>query len=346
MDTHMICARELGKTYGDFQAVEGVSFDINKGEVVGLLGPNGAGKTTILRLLTGYFYPSHGNAWCDGVSVLEHPTEVKARIGYLPENAPLYNELLVWEYLDFIARARGMTPIKRRERLAYTIDTCGIAPVMNTVIGKLSRGFKQRVCLAQAILHDPPVLILDEPTSGLDPQQIVELRTLIRNLGEEKTVILSTHMLREVEAICRRVFIVYEGGLIASGTSEEMGRQLKGNTVFTIKLQTTGDEMVLRRLEQLPQVDTVLSWERPAADQIVAQVGMHETDESGEVLFDWAVAEGVKITEMKAHGLSLEEIFLTLTDSGTKTGHSISRQSRTGANDSSSEGSHDQQKEG
>ena len=218
----MIEAENLVKRYGPFEAVKGVSFRIDQGQVVGLLGPNGAGKTSIMRILTCYHFPTEGTARVDSHDVVAQPRRVRESVGYLPENAPLYEDMKVREYLGFIADARGMGGTLRRDRMEMVTATCGLSPVFGREIRRLSKGYRQRVGLAQAILHDPAVLVLDEPTSGLDPNQIVEIRSLIKSLGEKKTVILSTHILQEVEALCRRVLIMNAGRLVAQGTPDEI----------------------------------------------------------------------------------------------------------------------------
>jgi ABC-2 type transport system ATP-binding protein len=222
----MIEAASLVKRYGAFEAVKGVSFRIEAGQIAGLLGPNGAGKTSLMRVLTCYHFPDGGWARVDGHDVATEPQEVRRAIGYLPENAPAYPDMKVREYLGFLARVRELGRENARQRLEWVVETCGLSPVYARQIRRLSRGYRQRVGLAQAMLHDPAVLVLDEPTSGLDPNQIVEIRDLIRSLGERKTVLLSTHILQEVEAVCGRVLIMNAGRLAAQGTVEEIGRGL------------------------------------------------------------------------------------------------------------------------
>ncbi len=236
----MIEAASLSKRYGAFEAVKGVSFRIEAGQIVGLLGPNGAGKTSLMRILTCYHFPDGGQARVDGHDVASEPQEVRRAVGYLPENSPLYPDMKVREYLGFIAEVRDFGGELRRRRLEWVVETCGLSAVYTRYIRRLSRGFRQRVGLAQAMLHDPPVLVLDEPTSGLDPNQIVEIRALIRGLGERKTVLLSTHILQEVEAVCGRVLIMNAGRLVAQGTVAEIARGLG--------LQDAGLEEVFVRL--------------------------------------------------------------------------------------------------
>jgi ABC-2 type transport system ATP-binding protein len=222
----MIEAENLVKRYGPFEAVKGVSFRIDQGQVVGLLGPNGAGKTSIMRILTAYHFPTEGTARVASHDVVSQPRRVREAVGYLPENAPLYDDMKVREYLGFVADVRGLAGTRRRERTEMVVDTCGLSPVFGREIRRLSKGYRQRVGLAQAILHDPSVLVLDEPTSGLDPNQIVEIRALIRSLGEKKTVVLSTHILQEVEALCRSLLVMNAGRLVAQGTPDEIARGL------------------------------------------------------------------------------------------------------------------------
>ena len=222
----MIEAASLTKRYGAFEAVAGVSFQIEAGRIVGLLGPNGAGKTSLMRILTCYHFPDGGRARVDGHDVAAEPHQVRRSVGYLPESSPLYPDMKVREYLGFIAEVRDLGGEHRRRRLEWVTETCGLGAVYSRDIRRLSRGYKQRVGLAQAILHDPPVLVLDEPTSGLDPNQIVEIRALIRDLGRSKTVLLSTHILQEVQAICGQVLIMSAGRLAAQGAVEEIARGL------------------------------------------------------------------------------------------------------------------------
>ena len=222
----MIEAASLAKRYGAFEAVKGVSFRIEAGQIVGLLGPNGAGKTSLMRILTCYHFPDGGRARVDGHDVAGQPHLVRRSVGYLPEGSPLYPDMKVREYLGFMARVRELGREAARRRLGWVVETCGLAAVYTRDIRRLSRGYKQRVGLAQAILHDPPVLVLDEPTSGVDPNQILEIRALIRGLGERNPVLLSTHILQEVEAMCGKVLIMNAGKLAAQGTVEEIARDL------------------------------------------------------------------------------------------------------------------------
>jgi ABC-2 type transport system ATP-binding protein len=309
----MIEADALGKSYGSFEAVKGVSFRIERGEIVGLLGPNGAGKTSIMRILTCYHFPTRGTARVASHDVAAEPRLVRRSVGYLPENAPLYDEMKVREYLGFIADARGLEGQRRRERLERVVNACGLSDVYSRHIRKLSKGYRQRTGLAQAILHDPAVLVLDEPTSGLDPNQIVEIRSLIRSLGAEKTVVLSTHILQEVEALCRRVLILNRGTLIAEGTAEEIARGLKEGTILTVTFKGPMDMDVAQSLAALDGVRGVSSVRETAGDRTEVDLTVAAGADPSEAVYDWAVARGVKILGMRTQKTSLEEIFSRLT---------------------------------
>jgi len=221
----MIEVKDLKMQYGPVVALDGVSFQANPGEVLGLLGPNGAGKTTAMRIITTYLYPSSGTAKVDGFDILENPLEVRKRTGYLPETVPLYADMMAEEYLSFVGKARELEGAKLKERLAWVRDACNLKPVWKHLLSELSKGYGQRVGLAQALIHDPKVLILDEPTSGLDPIQIIEIRSLIKNLAKEKTVVFSTHILQEVEVLADRIVIINEGKLVAYGTKAELAQK-------------------------------------------------------------------------------------------------------------------------
>jgi len=319
----VIEVKELRKSYDRTEAVKGVSFSVERGQVVGLLGPNGAGKTTIMKILTGYHFPSSGEALVDGVDVTEDPVAVKRRIGYLPESAPLYPDLSPAEYLDFVAEARGLEGEARKRAIEKAVAACSLGPVFNKPVEELSKGYRQRLGLAQAILHDPDILILDEPTTGLDPNQILEIRSLIRDLGKEKTVILSTHILQEVEAVCSRVLILNEGLIAAQGTAEEIGQALKGEERVGFRLRGRRQGLDRAALEaalaRLPRFGALrsLSEERGSWSVDISLSGT-ETAEAGELVFDWAVSEGLALLELLPHKLSLEEIFVKLTTEGAR----------------------------
>jgi ABC-2 type transport system ATP-binding protein len=315
----MIEVKSITKRYGAAEAVKDVSFSVGKDQVLGFLGPNGAGKTTIMTLLTGFDFPSDGTATLDGFSISDNPVEVKKRTGYLPESVPLYNDMTVDEYLSFMAAARLIPPDRQKAAIEKSIIDCGLKEVRSQLVETLSKGYKQRVGLAQAIIHDPPILILDEPTSGLDPNQIIEIRSLIKKLGKSKTVILSTHILQEVEAICSQVLILNEGRIAAQGTSEEIAGTLKGGDTWELLLKGNDIAEKCSRfgLQYLHKnFDT--------APEITEENGLFKlrffftgsgqnSENSGEKIFDWAVAEGLKILGMNRRKLSLEDIFVKLT---------------------------------
>ena len=306
----MIEVSNLGKRYGNLEAVKGVSFEINAGEIVGLLGPNGAGKTTIMKILTCYQFPSFGTARVNGYDIFEQSLQIKASVGYLPENAPLYTDLNVLEYIDFIALSRALTGNKKKERIDYVISECGLEGVVYRSIGTLSKGYRQRTCLAQAIVHDPEILILDEPTSGLDPNQIIEIRDLIKRLGQEKTVILSTHILQEVEATCGEVLILNEGKIVAKGTTEEIGREMQGDTLLNLTLKAPERPAAL---ETVAGVQKLLDCRPLGQQRFQIRVSVDPQEDPEEKVFDWAVARGYKILAMVPQRLSLEDIFIKLT---------------------------------
>ena len=241
----MIEVRNLCKSYGGFEAVKNISFSVESAEVLGFLGPNGAGKTTIMKILAGCHYPSCGEVRINGVSVEDDPVETKKITGYLPENNPLYGDLTTEEYLDFAASARLLSGQEKKRAIDRVISLCSLGEHRNRLIESLSKGYRQRLGLAQAIIHDPPVLVLDEPASGLDPNQIIEMRLLVRELGKKKTVILSTHILSEVEAVCSRVLILDKGKIAAQGTLEEiaqtLGMNMKKHILEDIFVKLTGE---------------------------------------------------------------------------------------------------------
>jgi ABC-2 type transport system ATP-binding protein len=319
----VIEVENLSKNYGGVVAVDGVSFRVERDQVLGFLGPNGAGKTTVMKILTGYHFPNGGSALVDGISVTEDPVELKRRIGYLPETVPLYGELTVDEYLNFIADARLIPRAQRRGAIELSMEACGLTGYRFKRIETLSKGYKQRTGLAQAILHDPPILILDEPTTGLDPNQIIEIRSLIKELGKRKTVILSTHILQEVEAVATQVLIINQGKIAAQGRPEEIAGAMKGGdtwelivkvgpaaaagVVVTEKISRLGREYTNLSVEDTGDGAARLSFFIPGA--LVSASSGRE----GEEIFDWAVREDLKILQMNRRSLSLEDIFVQLT---------------------------------
>jgi ABC-2 type transport system ATP-binding protein len=311
----MIEVESLTKRYGRATAVDGVSFRVEKGEVLGFLGPNGAGKTTTMRILTCYLPPTEGTARVAGYDVFAQPLEVKRRVGYLPETPPLYPDMSVRGYLDFCARIKGVPAKERKTRVADAVEKCRVGDVQTTLIGKLSKGYRQRVGLAQAILHNPDVLILDEPTAGLDPKQIIETRELIRGLAGTHTVILSTHILPEVSMTCGRVLIINKGRVVAEDTPRNLTRRLRG--AGTLRLEAQADESGL--LATAKAVPGVLSVQRHDVHDGVVALDV-ESESGKDVRAELAravVAKGYGLLGLQQLGMSLEEIFLQLTTTDT-----------------------------
>ncbi|MBI4212522.1 MAG: ATP-binding cassette domain-containing protein [Deltaproteobacteria bacterium] len=308
----MIHIAELQKNFGNVRAVSNISFDVAKGEVVGLLGPNGAGKTTTMRLLTGFLTPDHGVVEVAGFSVQEKPLEARKCIGYLPENAPLYLDLEVTTYLQYIAALRGVEKNQISKRIRNVIELFELGDVVGRPIGQLSKGFRQRVGLAQALIHDPQVLILDEPTSGLDPNQITDIRQIIRNIGRERTVILSTHIMQEVEATCSRALIINKGELVGQGTLNELMHQGRGKTSYIVSAKVRR-AVFAEALQKLSGV-TIGEWlsAEGEVEQRVMLTGGNGHDR-GEDLFQMAVQSGFPLTELRREKQSLEEVFRELT---------------------------------
>ena len=253
----MIHIESLTKYYNDLCAVDQISFDITKGEIMGLLGPNGAGKTTTLQILTGFLRPTSGSIRVKDYSIDEDSLQIKKLLGYLPESAPLYHDMLVYDYLDYVANLRGIDSSNKISRIRHLSDLCGISEVMHKTINELSKGFKQRVGLAHAMMDDPEILVLDEPTSGLDPNQIIEIRDIIKQIGKEKTVILSTHILSEAEATCDRIVIINKGKIVANDTTQALKQSASGNNLISISLQNAEFESVKQQLTSISQVSDI-----------------------------------------------------------------------------------------
>jgi ABC-2 type transport system ATP-binding protein len=253
----MIQVENLTKYYHTLCAVDQINFNIEKGEILGLLGPNGAGKTTTLRMLTGYLQPSSGNIRVKGLSIDQHLLEIKKILGYLPESAPLYHDMLVLDYLNYVAAIRQINGNEKLARIRHLADLCGINEVMHQPIGELSKGYKQRVGLAHAMMNDPEVLILDEPTSGLDPNQIAEIRKIIKEIGRQKTIILSTHILSEAEATCDRIVIISQGKIVADGSAENLKQSTRGKNIVKLSVQNTDFKTVRETLAGIKGLDDV-----------------------------------------------------------------------------------------
>jgi ABC-2 type transport system ATP-binding protein len=306
----MIEVEGLTKRYGEFTAVEDVTFSVKSGEVLGFLGPNGAGKTTTMRVLTGFQPATSGRARVAGFDVFENPLEVKRRIGYLPENVPLYTDMTVDGYLDYVADVKRIARDAKRRRIEQTVERTSLGDVRRRLIGKLSKGYRQRVGLAQALLHEPQVLVLDEPTEGLDPRQIIEVRELIRDLAGGHTVILSSHILPEVSLICGRVVIINKGRIVATDTPERLQESLRGARELRVTVRGARDAVdpVVRGVPGVAGVE----W-READGLLEGRVRSAADAEVREALSAAIVRGGFGLMEMASVGMSLEEIFLTLT---------------------------------
>lgn len=306
----MIEVLNLTKRYGRHTAVAGISFRVEKGEILGFLGPNGAGKTTTMRILTCYLPATEGTAKVAGFDVFEEPLEVKRRMGYMPETPPLYPDMTVLQFLDFCAKIKGVPKAQRRSRIADTVEKCRVGDVRDTLIDKLSKGYRQRVGLAQAILHNPDVLILDEPTAGLDPKQILETRELIKSLGGEHTIILSTHILPEVSVTCGRVVIINKGRVVAEDTPDNLTHRLRG--AEGLKLEVRGEAVGLQEfLTRIDGVRSVRSQSGPSLTtlEVEAEAGRDVRAEVARAV----VGQGHDLLSLQQAGMSLEEIFLHLT---------------------------------
>ena len=306
---------DLHKSYGAHVALRGISFRVNEGEVVGFLGPNGAGKSTAMKIITGYLSPSSGVASVMGHETLVEPIEARRNIGYLPENAPIYPDMRVRDYLDYIGRVRGLGTAERTRGIDRVAEQCGIPDRLGQRVGALSKGYRQRVGLAQAMLHEPPILILDEPTTGLDPNQIVEIRNLIRDIGRKRTVILSTHILSEVQATCDRVVIINKGTLVADGATDAVTARTRGGQLLQLVLAPgsvdPGAEAVLRAVQDIEGVANVRIVSAASADQYAFEV-LADADVRRDV-FRMAVQQGLDLLELATERTNLEEVFRRLT---------------------------------
>jgi ABC-2 type transport system ATP-binding protein len=305
----MIEVQNLTKTYPSQTAVADVTFSVKEGEIVGFLGPNGAGKTTTMRVLTGFLPPTSGTARIAGHDVLTHSKEARAALGYLPESAALYPEMRVTEYLAYRARLEGVTGPAVKSRVAEAVDRCLLGEVAHRKIDNLSKGYRQRTALAGALVHQPPVLILDEPTVGLDPTQIIKIREMIRTLGKERAVLLSTHILPEVDAVCDRVLIIDRGRIVAEGTPQELRSKLAGTPVIRAVFK---DDVAVR--EALAGLSGVVRVEEEhAAGETRARVECLPDADPSEEIFHLAVARGFVLRQLSREALSLEDVFVRLT---------------------------------
>ena len=303
----MIELKDVSKSFYTTKAVTNLSLKIQSGEVVGFLGPNGAGKTTTMRMITNIYAPDSGNISIDGVDTQEGNVELKKRIGYLPENNPIYAEMLVSEYLNFISDIHEMQANERKERFDTTVKETGIKEIYNKPMGELSKGYKQRVGLAQAILHKPEVLILDEPTEGLDPNQRVEIRQLIRTLGKKRTVILCTHVLQEVSQTCSRVVILNNGSLVADGTIDELTSRAKGVKNIVVEVRGKGIK------EKLSKIGDIKKEEKISSDRAIYKIAVPHNTEVRPDIFEAAKNNNWVLYELHQEEVSLEDVFRDLT---------------------------------
>ena len=309
----MIVVDALSKQFGQFQAVDEISFEVQRGEVVGFLGPNGAGKSTTMKMLTCYLPPTSGNAEVNGFSINSQTLQVQEQIGYLPESAPSYNEMQVEEFLSFIGEVRGYTGSELRRRVGRVLELTSLQEARKQIIDTLSKGFRQRTCLAQALIHDPPVLILDEPTDGLDPNQKHEVRELIRRMSEERTILVSTHILEEVEAVCTRALIISEGRLVGLGTPDELLSQSIYRNAITLSVSGVNAETLLEDLNGLEQVYSVERLEDMPNGSITVRVFPKNRESISNELEKFLKKKKMSIEQFFVERGRLDEVFRKLT---------------------------------
>ena len=297
--------KNLTKIYGTQKAVNGISFEIGEGEIVGFLGPNGAGKSTTMKIATCFLPPSSGEAWVGGFNVVERPMEVKRITGYLPEHNPLYLDLYVHEYLSFIGKLYGLRAQNLKDRVKEVVELCGLEPEQNKKIETLSKGYRQRVGLAQALIHDPKILILDEPTSGLDPNQLVEIRKLIKTISQRKTVLFSTHIMQEVQALCDRVIVINKGEIVADDKLDHILKRQGNASVIIVQFEKTVDVELLKSLPGVKEIQT--------SDSLTFKVISDGSIDLRPELFRFATDNNVSLIGLKQEENSLENIFRDLT---------------------------------
>ncbi|MCF7884899.1 MAG: ATP-binding cassette domain-containing protein [Candidatus Marinimicrobia bacterium] len=307
----MIRIENLTKYYGSFRALDQINFQVQDGEILGFLGPNGAGKTTTMQIMTSYLAPSEGNIFVDDYNVIEDSFEIRNNLGYLPEHNPLYEDMIVYDFLKFVAKMRKIDDNLIKDRIKEVIEVCGLKRVIHREIGVLSKGYKQRVGLAQAIIHDPSILILDEPTSGLDPNQIAEIRELIKTLGKKKTVLISSHILQEIQATADRMVIINEGKIAADGTLDELMAKFRGDTLLEMELKNADE----KKLESISEIDNKIKIVEIDDSKEGAKLKLEypNTIDPREEIFEFAVNNEWKILEMSRSRTSLEDVFRKLT---------------------------------
>ncbi len=309
----MIHMEKLTKYYGDLCAVNAIDLDINKGEIMGLLGPNGAGKTTTLRMITGYLEPTSGSIHVKEYDIAEDMLEIKKLIGYLPESAPLYHNMLVYDYLDYVAKVRGIENDKKESRIREMVELCALHGIMHRNIGELSKGLKQRVGLAHAMIDDPEILVLDEPTSGLDPNQIVEIRDIIRAIGKEKTIILSTHILSEAEATCDRIVIIDKGAIVADGTTEMLKMGAGNEKTMYITLLGADFDQARQKLLPIQGISQIDQDEPLKTGELKLRLSLEGAADPRQSIYQAIKDTDWILLEFRLEGKSLENIFRELT---------------------------------
>jgi ABC-2 type transport system ATP-binding protein len=311
----MITVENLTRSFGPKVAVNNVSFTVGRGEVLGFLGPNGAGKSTTMRMITGFIPPSSGRITVGGHDVVDNPIEAKRLIGYLPENAPSYADMTVWQFLNFAAELRGLHSAARKAAVGRVIDTCFLGGVVHQSVDTLSKGYRHRLCFAQSIVHDPEVLIMDEPTDGLDPNQKHEVRNLIRRMGEKKAIIFSTHILEEVEAVCTRAIIIDRGSIVASGTPDQLKSRSEGAGVLTLRVAGQSPDGIRQKVEELSAVKraAVLSTDSAAIGLRVYPKSREQNGELRAAVADLAAREHWRVEELHVEEGRLDEVFRSIT---------------------------------
>lgn len=311
----MIKVRDLSKNYGSVEAVKSVSFDLNDGEVIGFLGANGAGKTTTLKMMTGYLIPSKGSITVNGMDIIDDTHAIQQQIGYLPELNPLYYEMRVFDYLEFLASIRNITGSDFKKALSRVVEQCGLRGVVHKNISDCSKGYKQRIGLAAAMIHDPKILILDEPVTGLDPNQIIEIRSLIKSLGKEKLVFMSSHILQEIQATVDRIIIINQGEIVANGTNEELMTGFMGNVLLTMEVKGAKVDSIKHIQATLPNVKLVSHVKNKSIYTL--QLEYDNNKDPREDIFKYAVKNKWTVLKMSPKTTDLEAIFRDLTTNGT-----------------------------
>ena len=307
----MIKVENLSKFYGDVKAVKSINFELNDGEIVGFLGANGAGKSTTLKVMTGYLTPTTGNVYVNGLDIQSNTLEIQKQIGYLPELNPLYSEMRVYDLLEFTGNIRNITGKAFKNSLARVVEQCGLKGVIHRMVSECSKGYKQRIGLACAMIHDPKILILDEPVTGLDPNQIVEIRNLIKDLGTEKLVLMSSHILQEIQATVNRIIIIHKGEIVADGTNEELMSGFMGNTKLTLEIKNAEDNTVKALTEKISSISLVDTTTLNGSQ--ILHLEYPKEKDPREELFQYAIDSNWVVTEMSPHSVNLESIFRTLT---------------------------------